>query len=48
MRSTKVKIEWPKCSTHGVPLVLNPAVQIGSPWACPTCGAVDISEDIKP
>lgn len=48
MRSTKVKMEWPKCPTHEVSLVLRPGVQLGSPWACPFCGAIDISEDVKP
>lgn len=40
-----MKMSWPVCPEHGVKLVLRPNVQIGSPWACPTCGAIDTSQE---
>lgn len=46
---TKVKVRWPRCRKHDLPLALRPETQVGSMWACPKCGAIEVKpEDIRP
>lgn len=40
-----VRVHWPRCPEHDVKLALRPEVQVGSPWSCPRCGAIDVTQE---